>query len=392
MASLSTEIARSEREKILSRFPPFIAAQLEFLLTRSELSFKIDNISSGSRDARYTDRFTLFVPCCLDYLKWDVIYNYEYPLTAPDIIFGQDDESFQPLSVAGKGEEESQALLNILSEWKPKESSWLLRLVIELRKLYLSYQRKRAEELDDQRLKFEISTIVAREEIEICLLPGADRPDEAKFSVRLLDIDLSKVLAGYTSRHKQQIYLQVVFPVRKTLTTLPSPHLKLVASAILKELIDIDNVKLPAWVEGMCMAEYIPHLEEHLSSQVSEAVASANARRSFIEALAVHFGHPIEAETVFCRRASVLVVSGNFCFLVHFSLPLQFPKQQPTLIFQSSQYFDSEGAPVASRPYTDYPWSPRWDTTQMTQRIFDFVVDECMNFKKYCTDALQLHR
>lgn len=39
----------------------------------------------------------------------------------------------------------------------------------------MGYQRKRVEELDDLRLKFEISTIIPREGLEICLLSGIER-------------------------------------------------------------------------------------------------------------------------------------------------------------------------------------------------------------------------
>lgn len=144
----------------------------------------------------------------------------------------------------------------------------------------MGYQRKRVEELDDPRLKFEISTIIPREGLEICLLSGIERPDAVKFAVPLLDLDLSNILVGYPLKHRLQIFLQVIFPVRKRQSEMPSsPQLKLVASKTLKELFDIEDVTLPVWVDGMCMAEYIPNLEENLRAQVSEAIASVNSRR-----------------------------------------------------------------------------------------------------------------
>lgn len=397
MASLRMEIGEGkgeEKEKgIMAHFPPLIASQLDYLLTRSPLAIKVEQVSYGSRNARYADRFTLLLPCCLDYIKWDVVYNSQYPWVAPDIIFGLDDDSFQPLSFTGEGQETSQSIWGIFCDWKYKDPSGLLRLILELRNLYMGYQRKRVEELDDPRLKFEISTIIPREGLEICLLSGIERSDGVKFAVPLLDLDLSNILAGYPLRQQQKIFLQVIFPVRKRQSEIPSaPQLKLVASTTLKELFDIEDVTLPVWVDGMCMAEYIPNLEENLRAQVSEAIASVNARRLFIEALVPHFGRPLEAETVFCRRVSILAASGNFSFLVHFTLPIQFPKQQPILTFQSSQHFDSQGMPITSRLYADYPWSPRWDVSEMTQRILEFIVEESINFKKFCSDALQLHR
>ncbi|CAA7041704.1 unnamed protein product [Microthlaspi erraticum] len=49
-----------------------------------------------------------------------------------------------------------------------------------------------------------------------------------------------------------------------------APRLKLVSSSDLKALFSVeDDVKLPPWMDGMCLAEYLPHLEETLERQVS---------------------------------------------------------------------------------------------------------------------------
>ena len=128
----------------------------------------------------------------------DVIYNAEFPLAPPDIIFGPEDEDFHPLHMTGaEGEGDLKSLTrNILSDWNNKDPTRLLALIQELRLLtvaivmeigifydsgktakkfiylfflnrdqYMSYQRKRVGEVDDDRLKFEISTICSREVI-----------------------------------------------------------------------------------------------------------------------------------------------------------------------------------------------------------------------------------
>lgn len=40
------------------------------------------------------------------------------------------------------------------------------------------------------------------------------------------------------------------------------------------------------------------------------------------------------------------------------------------------QHFDARGRPIMSRPYTEYPWSPRWEPSQMAQRIL-YVSSSC---------------
>ncbi|CBI19873.3 hypothetical protein VitviT2T_027889 [Vitis vinifera] len=368
-------------------FPPVIAAQINYLLSHSPLSIKIDQMWAGCKYSGLLDRFSLLIPFCLDFIKWDVIYNAQCPLAAPDVIFGPEDENFHPFCVTGD-EGDFKLSKNSLSDWNSKDPSGLLTLIHELRDLYLSYQKKRIGEVDDDRLKFEISTIVSREGIEMYMSSGVEKPEEVKFSVPLLDMDINKMVFGCNWRHQQKIYLQVIFPVGRKYVSAPSaPRLKLVSSPELKVLFPIEDVKLPPWLDGMCMAEYLPNLEETLERQILDAVSLIDVRRHFIEALAPVFGRPLEADPVFCRKVTFLAASGVFTCLVHFFLPTQFPKQQPVLMLQSSQHFNSQGAPIKSHLLTEYPWSPRWESSQMAERILEFLVDECLNFKKFCNEA-----
>ncbi|KAF7139928.1 hypothetical protein RHSIM_Rhsim06G0021200 [Rhododendron simsii] len=367
--------------------PPLIYAQLNYLLTHSPLPIKVEQMWSGSKNHGLLDRFTLLIPFCLDYIKWDVIYNALYPLTAPDIIFGPEDESFRPYPVSGE-EGDLKSPKNSLSDWNCKDPTRLLSLILELRDLYMTYQRKRVGDVDDERVKFELSTIFPREGIEMYMTSGVEKTEEVRFAVPLLDMDINKMVIGCPWRHQQKIFLQVIFPVgRKYMSASAAPRLKLVSSPELKALFSIEDFRLPAWLDGMCMAEYLPILEEMLQTQIVDGVASIDVRRKFIAALAPLFGRPVEADPVFCRKATFLGSSGVFTFLVHFSLPLQFPKQYPALMLQSSQHFNSSSAPIKSPILTDFPWSPRWESSEMAERFFDYLVEECLNFKKYCNES-----
>lgn len=343
----------------------------------------------GFPGARYADRFSLLLPCCLDHIKWDIVFNSEYPSHAPDIIFPAEDEKFQAAMLADDNQMNAQVAWNILRDWSVKDSSKLLRLVAELRLLYLQYQRGLVEEVDDPRVRFEIGTISSLQGLEMCLVKMPDKSHEVKFAVPLLRVDCD--LVG--GRHQAVIQLRVVFPVRKgQLSWSPTvPHLKLFAPPTVKEVFDVEDVKLPVWSDGMCIAEYIPTLKETLKRQVNDAFTSVALRKSFIEGISMPFGRPLEADTVYGRKVSVLACSGIFLFLVHFGLSIQFPKQQPSITLQSCLHFDNIGKPIM-RAYKDYPWSPRWDMAEMLQRIYEFVVEESSNFKKYCNDILQHHR
>ncbi|KAJ7957873.1 BRCA1-A complex subunit BRE [Quillaja saponaria] len=371
--------------------PPFISAQLNYLISHFPLVVRIDQMWSGSKYyPGVIDRFSLVIPYCLEFIKWDVVYDAECPTSAPDVIFGPDDESFHPFHMVHGEGGHSRSPNNIISDWNYRDPTHLLVLIQDLRDQYMSYQMKRVGEVDDDRLKFEISTMLSREGIEMHMCSSAEKPEEVKFAVPLLDMNINKMVPGCPWRHPQKIYLQAVYPVGKKYVSAPSaPRLKLISTYELKTIFSVDDVKLPPWLDGMCMAEYLLHLEESLEKQVLEAISLIDVRRRFIEALASEFGRPVEADPVLCSKATFLAASGVFTFLVHILISTQFPKQQPVLMLQSSQHFNSQGSPIKSRLLTDYPWSPRWETSLMADRIFEFLTDEALNFKRHCNDPLQ---
>ncbi|KAL2607657.1 hypothetical protein R1flu_026230 [Riccia fluitans] len=376
---------------------PALVPQLEYLRAYCPVPLRIDNIRKGHTNALYADRFTACIPCCLDHVRWDVVYNYQNPELPPDVVFGAEDQDFQPLLFVGDDNPAAQAAAHgawtILRDWTAKDYSRLLRLLLELRSLYFRHQRKRVESIEDPRVRFEIGTISAMEGLEMRLITGGDRADEVQFAIPL-DIDLSQVarrVGTSSSKLWSGISLQVSFTLQRgqTFTGEKAPQLRLHAPPAMREVFDVEDVKLPTWADRMCLMEYVPNVQDNLQAQVREAINAVGLRKTFVEALGPVFGRPLELETNLFRRVSVMVTSGLFCFLIHLNLPTQFPKQQPTLTFQSSQHFDARGRPITSRPYTEYPWSPRWEAGHMAQRVFEFVLDECDKFKKYCNDAVQ---
>ncbi|WVZ01221.1 hypothetical protein V8G54_027290 [Vigna mungo] len=272
-----------------------LSISLTFSFSFSFLS-QVDQMWSADKyNSGPFDRFSLLIPYCLDFIRWDVIFDAESPNVAPDVIFGPEDDSFHPFHMLPSPESNN----NCLSDWNYKDPSRLLTLIQFLRDQYVLYQRKRVEEVDDERLKFEISTILSREGIEMYMGSNAEKLEEVKFAVPLLDMNINNMVSCCPWRYSQKIYLQVVYPVGRKYTSVPSaPRLKLVSSPELKAVFSIDDVKLPSWVDGMCLAEYLPNLEEYLGKQVFEAVSLIEVRRQFIEALASPFGRPIEADPV----------------------------------------------------------------------------------------------
>uniref|UniRef100_A0A7N0SVG9 BRISC and BRCA1-A complex member 2 n=1 Tax=Kalanchoe fedtschenkoi TaxID=63787 RepID=A0A7N0SVG9_KALFE len=360
--------------------PPLIAAQLNHLLVHSPFPVKVEKLWSASKTRNLLDRFTLILPFCLDFMRcWGRYIQCKCSNAAPGVIFGPDDDSFSPFLMEPDSSGNNKLVMSSLVDWNYRESFRLLNLILGLREQYVAYQRKRVGEVEDERIKFEISTILHRKGIEM-MVTGLE---EVKFGVPLL---AHRNWAQYTIVHFYVIivcYNFINLKFRYFSGCLPTPRLKLVSSADLRALLFVEDIKLPPWPSGMFMAEYLPDLEDSLGKQVGESISPIDVRRRFIEALAVVFGRPLEADSVFCRKSAFLATSGVFTFLVHISLPMQFPRQQPIIMLQSTQHFNSQGSPIKSTPLPDYPWSPRWEASQMAERIFEYLEEECLNFKKY---------
>lgn len=100
----------------------------------------------------------------------EVVFNGLDAKVAPDIIFGVDDESFQPLANSSEFSPGS-----FLRDWTVTEPNSLLKLILVTRGSYLDYQRHRVEAVNDPRVKFEINTMSGLQGLEMCITTTSDR-------------------------------------------------------------------------------------------------------------------------------------------------------------------------------------------------------------------------
>lgn len=385
---------------------PEIHAQVAALKDFKEVDFRVEDIRKGSEQADHADRFTLVIPCCLERLRWHVVYNVAHLGLPPDIIFPLDDASFQPLvapagDAAGGPPEGARGQWSLLRDWSTGDRNRLLRLVLDLRMQYMKHQRRLVEAVDDLRIRFEISTLSNLKGLEMCLVPSLEKPEEVQMEVPLTGVDivpLATILGGSLGRTllselqgpgAAHLHLLVRFVLARPGQKAPPPQLRLLAPQRVLEAFALVDSKMPGWTDSTCLMEYVPVLQQQLQEQVQEAKQAVELRKAFISALLPCFGRPLEADLVNFRHVSVFLTSGTLMFLVHFYLPITFPKQQPSLVLQSTQHFDTQGRPIASRPYGDFPWSPRWEAGEMARRICDFIVSETTNFRRLCVESLQ---
>uniref|UniRef100_A0A3P8UMF9 BRISC and BRCA1-A complex member 2 n=1 Tax=Cynoglossus semilaevis TaxID=244447 RepID=A0A3P8UMF9_CYNSE len=283
------------------------------------------------------DRFKLHIPYAGETLKWDIIFNANYPELPPDFIFGED-VGFIP----------DPSELPHLVQWDPGNPECLLRLVQELLQQYHSYQCQRLQE--SSRLLFEYDSLLEdpnygrnmeiyagrKNTWDTALDPGED---VALLSVSFEDAEATQVFP--------KLYLS------------PSIEHALGGSTALH---------IPAFPSGGCLIDYVPQVCQLLTNKVQYVIQGYHKRREYIAAFLSHFGMGVvEYDAEGFTKLTLLLMWKDFCFLVHVDLPLYFPRDQPTLTFQSVYHFTNSGQ-LYSQVQKSYPYSPRWDGNEMAKR------------------------
>ncbi|KAJ8346125.1 hypothetical protein SKAU_G00303180 [Synaphobranchus kaupii] len=125
---------------------------------------------------------------------------------------------------------------------------------------------------------------------------------------------------------------------------------------------------IPAFPSGGCLIDYVPQVCLLLTNKVQYVIQGYHKRREYIAAFLSHFGMGVvEYDAEGFTKLTLLLMWNDFCFLVHVDLPLYFPRDQPTLTFQSVYHFTSSGQ-LYSQVQRSYPYSPRWDGNEMAKR------------------------
>jgi len=272
----------------------------------------------------------------------------------------------------------------------------LLQIVLEIFKLYKSYQKNKVSDLHNDRIQFEYNTISNDEGVEF-LLENVDLHQEVRFLVPL-GIDLAQEL-GYDGLETD--YSVLFNPEKSTkppsfprtlaingLTLLVTfkadsstraPDIKLHVPPLWERTFSKAPTKLPSWVATSCVMEYKVQVYEMLNNFVN----SLKIRKQFFLALISVFGSPLEYDSVhFARITFFLKDIANAIF----TIPDSFPEKLPPILLIAPSTVNTKG----SAPKTielkkeGYPWSPRWPPEEMAKRIQKTLGE--IDFKKICAD------
>uniref|UniRef100_A0A8D1GCR4 BRISC and BRCA1-A complex member 2 n=1 Tax=Sus scrofa TaxID=9823 RepID=A0A8D1GCR4_PIG len=237
------------------------------------------------------DRFKLHIPYAGETLKWDIIFNAQYPELPPDFIFGEDAE-FLP----------DPSALHNLASWNPSNPECLLLVVKELVQQYHQFQCSRLRE--SSRLMFEYQTLLEEpqygENMEIYAgkKNNWDVNEDPGEDVALLSV-------SFEDTEATQVYPKLYL----------SPRIE-------HALGGSSALHIPAFPGGGCLIDYVPQVCHLLTNKVQYVIQGYHKRREYIAAFLSHFGTGVvEYDAEGFTKLTLLLMWKDFCFLVHSEYP-----------------------------------------------------------------------
>lgn len=313
------------------------------------------------------DRFKISLPYAGQTVTWEVIFQAHKPELPPDFIF--DDTSFVP------NIEEVPSLC----EWDSEDDQALTNVIQELLEQYRKHQVSMLD--DSPRLQFEYSSLVHQSDIpesNIQVHLNKKNPGSpVRFWIRL-PIDFSKLPPVFAKENlsEDMAVLQVTFQSPEGSRILPQLFLSPRVEALGGSLA----VKLPSFNKDSCLMDYVPQVKELLEKKVEQVSTSFAKRKEYVAAFLNLFGRNLlEFDAEGFASLSFLFEHDDFFFILIIAIPRTFPQDKPSLTFQSA-YHTSCGWPY-SITCTDYPYSPRWEASEMADRARTFVMDYVPSFQ-----------
>ena len=362
-----------------------LQTNVDALLSQAPIPIALTNPAKGARAVNFYNIFNLVIPYCQSSLAWTVILDPLKPSNPPDFIFPPGEEAWVRISQ-----------LSTLSKWNPLEDpESLLRVILELLGLYQQRQRQLIKSCQE-RIVFEFETIQEWKGLEVMVKSPGMSGGEVWF---LFPLSLSEetrnqiqqlsIWEEWESEKSHQLLVQ--FP--NTSYQQPPDSRILLTKHWARCLGD---VAAPAWTEDTCLMMFVPTVVETIEAHINAALL----RRSLLVSLRQVFGSPLEYDSTRFLSISFAADIEEFIFVLHFDIPLGFPKDKPVFTAQSMQHHKAGPAPLLAlfgeacdslqvkisysdeRSMVDYPYSPRWSPQELSQRIKDFLTEKVPEIKK----------
>lgn len=360
-----------------SLFAPHVQKFVEEIIRNGKIGISAGNIAvihaksgcSNFEKKPLCDRFKIVIPYGGQSVTWEILFHALYPELPPDFIF--DDGNFKP------DINDIESLCN----WNPDDPASLIQVIQQLLEKYRWQEVMLLE--DYSRLQFEYSSLIHQAgfsdtDVEV-LLNRKNRNGPVNFLIRL-PIDFSKLPPFLTKDNPgdDSAVLLVTFQTPDGSRITPQLYL---SPRVEQALGGNAALRIPSFSSAGCLMDYVPLVRQLLSNKIEQIVVGFEKRKEYVAAFLSHYGRSIvEYEAESFSKLSLMFEWNDFYFLLHINIPLYFPQDKPSFMFQSIYHAN------LGRPYSvicnDYPYSPRWSGNEMAERAQSFLLDYVPKFQR----------
>lgn len=365
---------------LLEYFAPKIRHFVEYAVTEGELgilpgTLRVFDASSGCPqhiDQRRFDRFKMLVPFAGQSLTWEVIFDCNCPDEPPDFIFGPEDEDFFP----------QMDEIESLCSWDAARPESLLCLIKELLVFY--NQRNICRVSTRQRLQQDLasllqSTHIQPDNLEIFVTGSESRPGPV-YIVLKLQVDFSGIPAYLVQGNPGDDQAVLTFTYQSPESTRVTSEMHL-SPKVENALGGASCLRIPTYSSNTLLGDYVSSVLQMLQSKVKQVVSGFEKRKEYVAAFLSHFGQSVlEVDLQTFKSMSFLFEWNDFFFTFSVMLPVYFPTDIPSFIFQSV-YHEAKGRPYYEINNT-FPYSPRWGANEMAARAKAFILDHISKFQR----------
>jgi len=340
-------------------------------LQESTLGISWHNISLTPSTSKLSPTSNYYLKVSIPYVKqtlvWEISFNPLCPELGPEIII--DGEEFAEIG-------NYQCLMNNLNnfiQWKTTDHLALKNVLNEFLDFYKQKQIKLLKE-KSEKLHSEYMLLqdeLGSKNIEILVVNGLKQV-EVKFLLKLcIDSPNDSIFQTTFLNRDLLLYINFNGPSFNRI----SPELYL--SPYLKTFFNnIESLHIPQFAERQHVIEYVNGLKTIIIQKINHLQQSLELRKKFITSLIVlRHNSVLECDIITFKRISLLYEHPDLHFVLNFTLPLNFPKEQFVLTMNSIYQMTDQGKPLC-RVIKNFPYSPRWEPKKMILKVLEHVINK----------------
>jgi len=353
-------------------FGSLLQPQVAALLEEDGVNIVDPRVGSGCTASGSVDRCTILISICAATVQWELVWSSEVSGEPPDFIFHEGCEEFLSLSS-----------LKSLQTYDINIASSTADLVREVRAAFYASEVERVRRVADETVKFELSTVVEWPGMQ-AMLSDMMSPMEVHITLPLTITPEASPAEATASQPKEQqgdvVRVNMVLYVGSS-TRAPSPRL-----LDLEKHSWLEGYTLPGWPSERCAMEYVVGLQDNLVARYHAHERKHRLRAAYCDALVAAFGHPLERD-VGNTKVAFHFVHQNFVIIIQFKTSMEFPERMPDIMVSS--LIATRNGKCFSSTYNSYPYSPRWEVSELVARHRAFLLEALPGFKNLCQQQHQ---